>query len=70
MPDLDFDFELLRCEQQIADLTLRIKQLKKASPNASSGSSNLPFIELLLKNLESWQARKNTLTGSLLSKRT
>jgi hypothetical protein len=65
MRDLDLDFELLRCEQQIADLTLRIKLLKEASPSAASGFANSPFIELLRQNLESWQERKKTLAGSL-----
>ena len=68
MPDLDLDFELLRCEQQIADLTIRIKQLREASSSAGSGFPNSPFIELLQQNLESWQERKKTLAG-LLSER-
>jgi hypothetical protein len=63
MPDIDLDFELLRCEQQIADLTLRIKQLKEASPSAGSGFLTSPFIELLQQNLESWQERKKTLSS-------
>jgi hypothetical protein len=65
MPDLDLDFELLRCEQQIADLTVRIKQLKEASPSAGSGFPNSPFIEVLQQNLESWQERKKTLADLL-----
>ena len=59
MASLDLDFELLGCEQHIADLTLRINQLKETSPNSGSGFvTSADFIRLLQKTLESWQDRK------------
>ena len=58
MSDVDFT---LRCEQQIADLTLRITELKRTSPNAGSGS----LLALLQETLEAWQERKKRLTASL-----
>ena len=65
MGTLDLDFEILRCEQHIADLTLRINQLKEASPSAGSGTfASAEYIELLQKTLESWQERKKTLADS------
>ena len=65
MASLDLDFELLGCEQHIADLTLRINQLKETSPNSGSGLvTPADFIRLLQKTLESWQDRKRTLMRS------
>jgi len=65
MATLDLDFELLRCEQHIADLTLRINQLKETSLSAGSGTiASAEFIKLLLETLESWQERKKTLAES------
>jgi hypothetical protein len=59
MASLDLDFDLLRCEQQIADLGLRINQLREIGTLASA-----EYIGLLQKTLESWRERKRTLLAS------
>jgi hypothetical protein len=60
---LDPDFRLIRCERHIADLTLRIAELKGASSPLGSGLIHSPeLIELLQRTLESWQEHKRSLT--------
>ena len=67
MASLDLDFELLRCEQNIADLTLRVNQLKETSPSAGGGMlASVEYMDLLQKTLESWRERKRTLVASPL----
>jgi hypothetical protein len=49
----------LNCERHIADLKLRIAQLKAGSRLGSDVSAE--FIDLLQHNLDSWEERKKTL---------
>ena len=49
----------LNCEWHIADLKLRIAQLKAGSRLGSDVSAE--FIDLLQHNLDSWEERKKTL---------
>jgi hypothetical protein len=66
----DLDYELLRCQQHIADLTLRINQLQETSPLSGSGFlSSGEFIGLLQKTRESWQERKRTLAENSSERR-
>ena len=58
MTDLDLK---LRCERVIADLTVRIAQLKEGSRLGSHGWASAEFIDLLQQTLESWEERKKTL---------
>ena len=51
----------LNCEWHIADLKLRIAQLKAGSRLASDGLASAEFIDLLQHNLDSWEERKETL---------
>ena len=65
MASLDLDFQLLRCEEHITDLTRRINQLIETAPSLGSGMLASPeYIELLQKTLESWRERKRTLVAS------
>ena len=59
MTDLD---SKLRCERVIADLTVRIAQLKEGSRLGSHGRASAEFIDLLQQALESWEERIKTLT--------
>ena len=49
----------LNCEWHIADLKLRIAQLKAGSRLGSDASAE--FIDLLEQTLDSWEQRKKTL---------
>jgi hypothetical protein len=51
----------LRCEWHIADLKLRIAQLKEGSGLGSATLSSAEFIDLLQQTLDSWEERKKTL---------
>ena len=51
----------LNCEWHIADLKLRIAQLKEGSRHGSHGRASAEFIDLLHHNLDSWEQRKKTL---------
>ena len=51
----------LNCEWHIADLKLRIAQLKEGSRLGSDGLASAEFIDLLQHNLDSWEERKKTL---------
>ena len=57
MTDLD---SKLRCERVIADLTVRIAQLKD-SGRGSEVLASTEFIDLLQQTLNSWEERKKTL---------
>ena len=57
MTDLDSN---LRCERVIADLTVRIAQLKD-SGRGSEVLASTEFIDLLQETLNSWEERKKTL---------
>ena len=48
----------LNCERHIADLKLRIAQLKESSGLGSNGLASAEFINLLQHNLGSWEERK------------
>ena len=50
----------LNCEWHIADLKLRIAQLKAGS-GLGSDVPSAEFIDLLQHNLDSWEERKKTL---------
>ena len=51
----------LNCERHIADLKLRIAQLKAGSRLGSDTLSSAEFIDLLQQTLDSWEERKKTL---------
>ena len=51
----------LNCEWHIADLKLRIAQLKEGSRLGSNRLASAEFIDLLQHNLDSWEERKKTL---------
>jgi hypothetical protein len=51
----------LNCEWHIADLKLRIAQLKECSRLGSDGRASAEFIDLLQHNLDSWEEREKTL---------
>ena len=51
----------LECEGHIADLKLRIAQLKAGSGLGSDALASAEFIDLLQHNLDSWEERKKTL---------
>jgi hypothetical protein len=51
----------LNCEWHIADLKLRLAQLKKGSRLGSHGLASSEFVELLQQTLNSWEERKKTL---------
>ena len=57
MTDLD---SKLTCERVIADLTVRIAQLKD-SGHGSDVLASAEFIDLLQQTLDSWEKRKKTL---------
>ena len=57
MTDLD---SKLRCERVIADLTVRIAQLK-GSGRGSDALASAEFIDLLQQTLDGWEERKKTL---------
>lgn len=54
--------EKLNCERHIADLKLRIAQLKEGSHLGSDVLPSGQFIDLLQQTLDSWEERKKTLT--------
>ena len=49
----------LNCDWHIADLTLRLAQLKEGTRLGSDASAE--FIDLLEQTLDSWEERKKTL---------
>ena len=51
----------LNCEWHIADLKLRLAQLKAGSELGADVSASAEFINLLQHNLDSWEDRKKTL---------
>jgi hypothetical protein len=51
----------LNCERHIADLKLRLTQLKDGSGLGSDTLSSAEFIDLLQQTLASWEERKKTL---------
>ena len=51
----------LNCEWHIADLKLRIAQLKAGSGLGSDALASAEFVELLQQTLNSWEERKKTL---------
>ena len=51
----------LNCEWHIADLKLRLAQLKAGSELGTDVSASAEFINLLQHNLDSWEDRKKTL---------
>ena len=51
----------LNCERHIADLKLRLTQLKDGSGLGSDTLSSAEFIDLLQQTLDSWEERKKTL---------
>jgi hypothetical protein len=57
MTDLD---SKLRCERVIADLTVRIAQLKE-SGRGGDVLASAELVELLQQTLNSWEERKKTL---------
>ncbi|MGZ4883371.1 MAG: hypothetical protein ACXV2A_05690 [Halobacteriota archaeon] len=57
---IDFDAEL-NCERHIADLKLRIAQLKAGSGLGIDVLASAEFIDLLQQTLDSWEKRKKTL---------
>ena len=52
---------ILNCEWHIADLKLRLAQLKAGSELGTDVSASAEFINLLQHNLDSWEDRKKTL---------
>jgi len=52
---------ILNCEWHIADLKLRLAQLKAGSELATDVSASAEFINLLQHNLDTWENRKKTL---------
>ena len=61
MTDLD---SKLRCERVIADLTVRIAQLK-GSGRGSEVLASAAFIDLLQQTLDGWEDRKKSLAEPL-----
>ena len=57
----------LNCEWHIADLTLRIAQLKESSGLASDVLASAEFIDLLQQTLDSWEERKKDTGGAPLN---
>ena len=51
----------LNCEWHITDLRLRLAQLKAGSELGSNASASAEFINLLQRNLDSWEDRKKIL---------
>ena len=51
----------LNCEWHIADLKLRLAQLKAGSGLGIEVSASAEFLNLLQHNLDSWEDRKKTL---------
>ena len=51
----------LNCEWHIADLKLRLAQLKARSEFGADVSASAEFINLLQQTLNSWEDRKKTL---------
>ena len=51
----------LNCEWHIADLKLRIAQLKEGSRLGSDRRASAEFIDLLQHTLNNWEERKKTL---------
>jgi hypothetical protein len=60
----EFEAKLTRCEQYIANLTLRIAELEESSLGTGLIAAD-EFIKLLEQTLEGWQAAKTTLLESL-----
>ena len=58
MTDLD---SKLSCERHIADLKLRLAQVKEGSRLGGDALASAEFIDLLQHNLDSWEQRKKTL---------
>jgi hypothetical protein len=54
--------EKLNCERHIADLKIRIAQLKVGSGLGSGVLPPAQFIDLLQETLDSWEKRKEALT--------
>jgi hypothetical protein len=52
---------ILNCEWHIADLKLRLAQLKAGSELGTDVSPSVEFINLLQHNLDTWENRKKTL---------
>jgi hypothetical protein len=58
---LNHESKLARCDQHIADLALRIAELKETSSAAGSGFlDSRESVELLQGTLDSWQEHKRT----------
>jgi hypothetical protein len=57
------DDKLARCEDHIADLMLRITELKEAS-SASGLLDSGALLSMLQRTLESWEERKTTLLAA------
>jgi hypothetical protein len=55
----------LNCERHIADLTLRIAQLKEGSGAGSDVLASAEFIDLLQQTLDGWEDRKKSLAEPL-----
>ena len=51
----------LNCEWHITDLRLRLVQLKAGSELGSNASASAEFINLLQRNLDSWEDREKIL---------
>jgi hypothetical protein len=62
---LDHESKLARCEQHIADLALRIADLKEGSSASSGFVNSHEFVDLLQQTLESWQEQKKALAAKL-----
>ena len=56
----------LNCEWHIADLQIRIAQLKERSGlDSDAALASAEFVELLQQTLNSWEERKKTLTETV-----
>ena len=51
----------LSCERHIADLKLRLAQVKEGSLLGGDALASAEFIDLLQHNLDSWEERKKIL---------
>jgi hypothetical protein len=60
----DIDAKLARCEHHVADLALRIAELKETSTGTGSLASTA-IIAMLQGTLDSWQEHKRILVGAL-----
>lgn len=59
----EIDDKLARCDDQIADLTLRIAELKDAS-SASGMLASRTLISMLQRTLESWEEHRMILVAA------